>query len=86
MRLQNQICRQINERKMRKVISVLIDRIENGRLIGRSPSDAPEIDGSVIISLPRSAGGRKKNLLPGGIVRARIEKASAYDLFGSLVT
>jgi ribosomal protein S12 methylthiotransferase len=86
MRLQNQICRQINERKMGKVISVLIDRIENGRLIGRSPSDAPEIDGSVIISLPRLAGGRKKNLLPGEIVKVRVSKASAYDLFGSLVT
>lgn len=42
--------------------------------IGRSPRDAPEIDGSVIV--------KGTHLPPGTVIQARITKAYAYDLEG----
>ncbi len=83
MRLQNRISREQNKRITGKMIEVLIDRKANGTLVGRTSADAPEIDGSVFITLP---SGRKKEFSPGEIVRVKITKAQAYDLFGALAT
>ena len=60
-------------RKVGRTLQVLIDRIEDGVAIARSPSDAPEIDGLVRIA---SAGALKV----GDFARVRIVAAGAYDL------
>ncbi len=49
-------------------------------LDGRLPSQAPEIDGRLLIT---DAGGR--TLFPGDIVRVRIEKTFDYDVTGVVV-
>ena len=63
--------------KVGREIDVLIDEIdeENEEAVGRSPWDAPEIDGNVF--LPGETG-----LKPGDMVRTRIIAAEDYDLIG----
>ncbi|HVY12138.1 MAG TPA: 30S ribosomal protein S12 methylthiotransferase RimO, partial [Alphaproteobacteria bacterium] len=55
-------------------MDVLIDSVENGRTLGRTYADAPEIDGVVHIA---HAG----NARPGDIIKATITRSDEYDLF-----
>ncbi|MDP8984008.1 MAG: 30S ribosomal protein S12 methylthiotransferase RimO [Pseudomonadota bacterium] len=64
--------------KVGRTMQVLIDRLDGGVAIGRSSSDAPEIDGTVRI---RGA----KNLAVGEWARVRVTRAGAYDLEAQLV-
>jgi ribosomal protein S12 methylthiotransferase len=57
---------------------VIIDRVENGRAVGRTRGDAPGIDGSVHVSARRP-------LKVGEIATVKIERADAYDLYGTVV-
>ena len=66
------------KRKVGQTISVLIDEVEDGKAIGRSSSDAPEIDGLVYIEK------LKKPLQPGDMVSVKIDKSDEYDLWGKL--
>ena len=70
--------RAISARKLRHrvgaVLDVLVDEVAGGKMLGRSYAEAPEIDGIVHLE-----GARK--LRPGAMVRARIERADAYDLW-----
>jgi len=73
MELAAEISRRRLADKVGRTMQVLIDRLEGGVAIGRSASDAPEIDGTV--RLP-AAGGLKA----GDFARVRIIGADAYDL------
>jgi ribosomal protein S12 methylthiotransferase len=75
MRLQAQISKEMNSKLIGQILEILIEKGAAGRFVGRSPFDAPEIDGRVII---RSA----KRLSPGQVVRARITGARTHDLLG----
>jgi ribosomal protein S12 methylthiotransferase len=61
-----------------KTIDVIVDEIEDDRIVARSQGDAPEIDGNVY--LPRHA-----DLLPGAVTSARVERADAYDLWAEVL-
>ncbi len=68
--------------------SILIDdvvRDKNPVIIGRSMSDAPDIDGLVYLDMPisveRHAGG---NIVPGDIVQAEITHTDDYDMRATL--
>jgi ribosomal protein S12 methylthiotransferase len=65
------------ERKVGKVLEVLIDSVDESGAIGRSHADAPEIDGNVFIK-------GEVGLRPGDMVNVRIESAEDYDLHGCL--
>jgi ribosomal protein S12 methylthiotransferase len=70
----------ISERRLARLLArdlpVLIDAVdEDGGATGRSPFDAPEIDGEVHL---RDAGGLK----PGDIALVRIEDHDETDLYG----
>ncbi len=73
--------RQISEGRMAakkgKLLEVIIDEVDEEGAIGRSKGDAPEIDGSVFLN-------GETGLQPGQIVKARIEEADEYDLWGVL--
>src|SRR5436305_822341 len=73
MAAQQAISAKIMESKIGREIDVLIDEIDSksGEAIGRSPWDAPEIDGNVF--LPGN-----HDLSPGNVVRARITAAEEY--------
>jgi len=62
--------------KVGKRLDVLIDQAGSGTVKGRSKGDAPEIDGAVHVTTRRP-------LRAGDIVNVRIERAEAYDLFGT---
>jgi ribosomal protein S12 methylthiotransferase len=73
MTLQQGISQEINEGYIGKTLDVLVEADREGWLIGRSHRDAPEIDGLVFL---------KGRAAPGDIVKARIQDAEPYDLFG----
>ncbi|MEE8638455.1 MAG: 30S ribosomal protein S12 methylthiotransferase RimO [Candidatus Margulisiibacteriota bacterium] len=75
MRVQSRISKEHNKKMVGKRLNIMIERTARGGFIGRSPMDAPDIDGSVFV---RS----RKSLKPGGIVKARITGAKTYDLIG----
>lgn len=62
--------------KVGREMDVLIDEVDEDGAIGRSWSDAPEIDGNVFLN-------GETGLKPGDMVRARIDEADEYDLWGS---
>jgi ribosomal protein S12 methylthiotransferase len=64
--------------KIGREVDVIIDRVDGDGATGRTVWDAPEIDGGVFIP-------HEDDLNPGDIVRARVVKASEYDLEADLV-
>ncbi len=74
MALQEKISLEKHRALMDTEIDVLVDGpLDDGTGVqGRSPRDAPEVDGSVTVRGPSAA--------PGEIVRARIRAAGAHDL------
>jgi len=59
-------------------MDVLIDEVNEDGAVGRSSADAPEIDGSVFISVERP-------VVPGQLVRVRVTDSDPYDLWAELV-
>ncbi len=77
MRAQRTISAARLKRRKGRTLSVLIDTVDGqGRAVGRSAADAPEIDGKVHIA---DAHGVK----PGDLIKARIHDTDAYDLHGT---
>jgi len=61
------------------VQKVLVDSFEGEYAVGRTYRDAPDIDNEVLITDP------KQQLEVGSFYNVKIEKASEFDLFASLV-
>ncbi len=78
MELQQEISRQRLQDKVGQILPVIIDDIDDEGAIGRSPGDAPEIDGVVYLN-------DEFNVSVGDIVPVMIEHADDYDLWGSVV-
>lgn len=74
MRLQQGISLEKNRHWVGKELTVLIDEVRDGWSAGRSYRDAPEIDGQVYV---------RGEHQPGSFVRAVVEEATEYDLYGS---
>ncbi|MFO0389949.1 MAG: 30S ribosomal protein S12 methylthiotransferase RimO [Alphaproteobacteria bacterium] len=79
MEVQQDISAARLKKKIGKTIDVLVDEVEQGRIIGRSKADAPEIDGLVYAQT-------KKRHLPGHIVKVRVDTTDAYDLHGEVIS
>jgi ribosomal protein S12 methylthiotransferase len=83
MRLQQQISAKRLRRKVGNRERVIIDEIatggaSSGLAKGRSKGDAPQIDGTVHVQ-------SRRPLRVGEIATVKIERAEAYDLFGTVV-
>jgi ribosomal protein S12 methylthiotransferase len=80
MRTQQQISADIFKAKIGRETDALIDAIDEaqGIAIARSPWDAPEIDGNVLVPL-------QTGMSPGDMIRVRITGAEDYDLIGELL-
>jgi ribosomal protein S12 methylthiotransferase len=78
MELQQKISARKLHRKVGNREKVSSDKVENGHAVGRTRGDAPEIDGSVLVSTRRP-------IKVGEIVTVKIERADAYDLHGTVV-
>jgi len=76
MELQQKISKKINVSLIGKEILSIIEILtSDGKIIGRTYRDAPEIDGLVFIET-------QKTVSPGDIVPVKITGASEYDLYG----
>jgi len=82
MQAQEEISLAANERYIGRIVDVLVEGAHEESdllLSGRSEGQAPEIDGSVILTdAPRL-------VYPGEFVAVRIEEAHPHDLVGSIV-
>ena len=81
MGLQQEISLRRNERWIGQTMEALIEQPseEGRRWVGRSFRDAPEIDGTVVVSAPRA-------LRPGQFVPVKITRALPYDLEGRVAS
>jgi ribosomal protein S12 methylthiotransferase len=78
MRAQQEISARKLRAKIGRRVPVLVDESAGRTAKGRSPADAPEIDGAVHLE-------SRLPIRVGEIVTARIERADAYDLHGQVV-
>jgi ribosomal protein S12 methylthiotransferase len=84
MQRQQEISRRRLKRRVGAREQVIIDEAESprggkrGAAKGRSKGDAPQIDGTVYV-------GSRRPLRVGEIATVRIERADAYDLYGTAV-
>jgi ribosomal protein S12 methylthiotransferase len=78
MEAQNAVSARIMSTRVGQTIDVLIDEIDADGAIGRSKWDAPDIDGSVFLN--HSAG-----IKVGDLVRATVQHADDYDVWGDVV-
>jgi ribosomal protein S12 methylthiotransferase len=76
MQHQQAISAQRLKQKIGRHMPVIIDRAGPHGAEGRSKGDAPEIDGKVHVA-------SRRPLRAGDIVSVKIERADAYDLFGT---
>jgi ribosomal protein S12 methylthiotransferase len=83
MELQQQISLDKNKAKRNQVHKVLIDRVENGLLIGRTQYDSPDVDNEVIVKNHFTHDQAQK--MPGQFVNVLIESFSEFDLYGRML-
>ncbi|RPI42485.1 MAG: 30S ribosomal protein S12 methylthiotransferase RimO [Betaproteobacteria bacterium] len=74
MRLQAEISASRLRARLGQTLTVLVDEVERGRVIARSSADAPEIDGTVIVSGAAKAAA-------GDFLRVRVTRTGEHDLW-----
>ena len=99
MALQQKIAFERNQRWVGQTLPVLIESVEDGRVIGRIPGQAPDIDGVTLLHVRRSGRGAEAGagaqasagtgaaavLRPQTLATVRITGVAGYDLVGDVV-
>ena len=80
MKTQEKISKARLINKVGKTLTVLIDKVHDKQAIARSNADAPEIDGTVIIT-----GAAAAKLTAGNFVQVKVTHADAHDLKAKIV-
>ncbi len=75
MEVQQEISRQINNRKIGKTFRVMVDRQEGDFFVCRTEHDSPEVDNEVLVPAEFA-------LVPGHFANIKITGADDYDLHG----
>lgn len=75
MLLQQGISESINRKKIGQELKVVIDRVEENLLIGRTEFDSPEVDPEIHLTA-------QPGVIPGMFGRALVTEAGPYDLVG----
>ena len=78
MELQSQISADKLKQAVGSDQTVLVDRVEDGKILARTYGDAPEIDGLVIIEDPTA------DVTPGDFIDVKITASDDYDLYGKI--
>ena len=78
MQMQLRLLEDINKQYVGKTYDVLVEGAEDGKLVGRSYFQAPDIDGRVYFDSDFAVS-------EGDFVRVRIDECKDYDLFGKAV-
>lgn len=79
MEVQQGISYELNQQKVGKAYKVLIDKIEGDYFVGRTEFDSPEVDNEVLID------AKSNYATPGSFVKAIVERAEDFDLYGTIV-
>jgi ribosomal protein S12 methylthiotransferase len=79
MEKQRSVSREFNRSLLGKNVEVLIDqyKIDRGRAFARMFSQAPEVDGKIILT-------KARDIKAGDIVKAKITGIGTYDLMGEI--
>ncbi|MDR3584866.1 MAG: 30S ribosomal protein S12 methylthiotransferase RimO [Desulfosporosinus sp.] len=81
MQLQQEISLARQQRWLKRVVTVMLEqKLPDGRWMGRTEGDAPEIDGQVYII------GAQTSIHVGDMMKVRILEADSYDLIGEVVS
>ena len=81
MQIQQDISMARQQRWVNRVVTVMLEqKLPDGRWMGRTEGDAPEIDGQVYIPDAQIA------LHVGDMIKVRILEADSYDLIGEVVS
>jgi len=81
MQIQQEISLARQQRWLNRVVTVMLEqRLPDGRWMGRTEGDAPEIDGQVYIT------DTQTSLQVGDMIQVRILEADSYDLIGEVVS
>ena len=75
METQQLISYQLNQQKIGKTFTVLIDKKEKNHYIGRTEADSPEVDNEVIVE-------SANKLIKGEMYNVKIQAVEDYDLIG----
>ena len=78
MQLQQEISEERNRGLINQTVKVLLDRVEEEYLVGRTEWDAPEIDQEVYVKNDGS-------LAVGNFCQARVVDATEYDLYAEVL-
>lgn len=78
MELQQGISFELNQEKIGKTFTVLIDREEEDYFVGRTEYDSPEVDNEVMVE-------KSPRIVIGEFVEVLITDAAEFELFGHLV-
>lgn len=79
MEVQSHVSWELNQEKVGKQFTVLIDRKEGNYFVGRTEFDSPDVDNEVLIP------AQDVYLSIGEFVQVEIESAEEFDLFGKLI-
>ena len=77
MSLQEQIAREMNEKKVGQTLKVIIDREESDFYMGRTEYDSPEVDPEVLIE-------KTQKLITGEFYKVKITGTQSFDLLGKI--
>ncbi|MFN5459715.1 MAG: 30S ribosomal protein S12 methylthiotransferase RimO [Bacteroidota bacterium] len=77
METQQGISLELNQKKVGKILKVVIDRKENEFFVGRTEYDSPDVDNEVFINVDD-----KNYFSPGSFHRIKITDAGEFDLSG----
>jgi ribosomal protein S12 methylthiotransferase len=80
MDIQEGISFELNQQKIGKIFKVLFDRKEGGHFIGRTEFDSPEVDNEVLVD------AKNTYIRLGDFSNVKIEDATEFDLYGSIVS
>ncbi|HET8855793.1 MAG TPA: 30S ribosomal protein S12 methylthiotransferase RimO [Salinimicrobium sp.] len=76
MEIQSQISWEMNQQKIGKVFTCVIDRKEGDHFIGRTEFDSPDVDNEVLVD------ASKFYLKTGEFCKIKITEAADFDLYG----
>ncbi|MCB9015395.1 MAG: 30S ribosomal protein S12 methylthiotransferase RimO [Lentimicrobiaceae bacterium] len=80
MLLQQEISTRRNQTLVGTKMKVIVDKAEDGKWIGRTEFDSPEVDNEVLISVLNNPP------IPGQMIEVTITGADMYDLFAEFVS
>lgn len=80
MAIQQEISHELMQQKVGQTMEVVIDRVEDGYLIGRTEYDSPEVDCEVLIECREQSAECKV----GQMVKVKITRAEEFDLYADI--